>query len=64
MVPPANTEITLSLMTNHVLCHEVETNVSWNTPFMFQPRPNNAKALTPKLKPAAFLGQTAVIHYT
>lgn len=64
MVPSANTEITLSLMTNHLLYHEVETNFSCNTPFTFQPRPNNAKALTPKLKLGAFLGHTAVTHDT
>lgn len=64
MIPSANIEITLGLMTNHLLCHEVETNVGWNTPFMFQPRPNNAKALSPKMKPGAFLGHTAAIHDT
>lgn len=64
MVPSANSKITLSLMTNHLLCHEVETNLSWTIPFTFQSGPNNAKALTPKLKPAAFLGHTAVTHDT
>lgn len=42
----------------------METNDSWNTPFTLQPRPNNAKALTPKLKPAAFGGHAAVNHDT